>query len=133
MSLSRDIRTAYFMALNGNLYLNGNMVPVLDSFAPDEMPAPYVVLSTQTVVEDSSKTCRGYNTTILLDIVTKFQHPSGRGQSEEIAQQIEDIISPDRSYDIIGYETAKDMDTDIVAKSGTQYVYRKLLTYRHLI
>jgi|SRR5690625_97556 len=138
MTVSLAIRSAYFERLNGNVEVDSRIVPVMDSFAPDEAIPPFIVLGTQTAVEQSSKTCRGYTVTITVDIVTRFLDPDGRYQSELIAGQVEDLISPDRWTDIQvqGYEigdTTKEMDTDITSRAGNHYIYRKLLTYRHEI
>lgn len=140
MSLSLNIRTAYFAALNGSVTLSGVAVPVFDTFAPVEQPSyPYIILSSQTTNQRRrTKRCKQWNATILIDVVTGNTDPIGRSQSEVIAEQIDVIVNPDTFIDLtladyeIGY-TIKADDFDQEAKNDVFYIYRKLIRYEHLI
>lgn len=98
--------------------------------------APYVILSTQTAVQEPIKGCAAYECTILVDVFTKSDYPTGRGVSEDIAEQIDTIINPENNQDltITGFQivgTNKEMDEGLASKNENFYVYRKLLRYRH--
>lgn len=135
MEVSKAVRTAYFSALSGI------SVPVYDVFAaPEGITPPYVLISTQVTNQLTIKRCKRYNTSVLLDIVTRSLDPIGREDAEEIAQEIEDIINPDTFEDLdlsaYGYQlgnTIRENDTDSSLKSDQYYIYRKLVTYNHLI
>jgi len=141
MELSKAVRSAYFTALDGNVTFNSNVVPVFDAYAlPDGVPYPYILLSSQTSNQLSIKRCKRYNSSILIDIVTGSTDQIGRSDAEDIAEQIEDIINPDTYTDLdlstYGYQlgnTFRDNDTDLSDKNNIYYIYRKLLTYNHLI
>lgn len=141
MELSKAIRTAYYTALNGNITFNALPVPIFDAYAlPDNISYPYVLLSSQTSNQLQIKRCKRYNSSILIDIVTGSTDPIGRSDAEDIAEQIEDIINPDTYTDLdlstYGYQlgnTFRDNDTDLSDKNNIYYIYRKLLTYNHLI
>lgn len=141
MELSKAIRTAYFTALNGNVTFNSIVVPVFDAFAiPDGVTYPYILLSSQTSVQGNLKRCKRYSASILIDIVTGSTDPIGRSDSEDIAEQIEDIINPDSFEDlninINGYDignTSRAGDNDLSDKNGVYYIFRKLITYDHII
>lgn len=141
MELSKAIRTAYFNALDGNVTFNSNIVPVFDAFAiPDGVTYPYILLSSQTSNQLLIKRCKRYNTSILIDIVTGSTDPIGRSDSEDIAEQIENIINPDTFIDLdlsaYGYQlgnTNRSADNDLSDKNSIYYIFRKLLTYDHLI
>lgn len=135
MSLSKALRTAYYQALNGNILHNGNPVPVYDAFALNNT-YPYIIISSQTAVQERLKTAKGYDVTILIDIVTGSLDPIGRAQSEDIGEQVENIINPDSMQDITvaGYQvinTQNELDSDLTAKNDQYYIYRKLKRYRH--
>lgn len=141
MELSRAIRTGYYTALNGNVTHKGSTVPVFDDFATAEgVDYPYILLSSQNNVQRFIKRCKNYDSTIVVDIVTGSNRPIGRADSEDIAEQIEDIINPN-GLDCIditanGYKignTFKIADNNIVSKNDVNYVYRKILTYSHII
>lgn len=141
MELSKAIRTAYFAALDDNITHNAQVVPVYDAFAiPEGVTYPYILLSSQTSNQLSIKRCKRYNSTILIDIVTRSTYPIGRSDSEDIAEQIDNIINPDTFQDLdlsaYGYQlgnTTREGDNDLSDKNNIYYIFRKLLTYNHLI
>lgn len=141
MELSKAIRTSYFNALDGNVTFNSVVVPVFDAYAvPDGVKYPYILLSSQTSNQLLIKRCKRYNTSILIDIVTGSTDPIGRSDSEDIAEQIENIINPDTFIDLdlyaYGYQlgnTNRSADNDLSDKNNIYYIFRKLLTYDHLI
>lgn len=136
MELSKAVRTGYFQALSGIGY------PIFDAYAPDDINInpPYVLLSTQTSVQEGIKRCKAYDVSITVDIVTEYSSTMGRSLSEDIAELIEDIINPDTFEDIdlspYGYsvvDTTRGNDRSIETKTKNTYLYRKLITYNHLI
>lgn len=140
MQLSKAIRKAYFNALNGAIMDGVNPIPVYDSYAiPEDVKYPYILLSNQNNVQRGLKRCRFWDSDVLIDIVTGDINPIGRSKSEDIAEQIENIINPYSYVDLSldgGYtigNTILNSDTDLESKNDTHYVYRKLLTFNHLI
>ena len=110
--------------------------------APDDINInpPYVLLSTQTSVQEGIKRCKAYDVSITVDIVTESSSTMGRSLSEDISELIEDIINPDTFQDIdlspYGYsvvDTTRGNDRSIETKTKNTYLYRKLITYNHLI
>lgn len=141
MELSKAVRTAYFSALDGNIISNSQVVPVFDAFAlPDDIPYPYILLSSQTSNQLSIKKRKRYSSSILIDIVTGSTDIIGREEAEDIAEQIEAIINPDTFTDLdlstYGYQlgnTNREGDNDLSDKNNIYYIFRKLLTYNMLI
>lgn len=141
MELSKAIRTAYFNALDGNVIYNAGIVPVFDAYAvPDGVSYPYILLSSQTSNQLQIKRCKRFNSSIIVDVVTGSTDPIGRSDAEDIAEQIDDIINPDTFIDLdlssYGYQlgnTTRDGDNDLSDKNNIYYIYRKLITYNHLI
>lgn len=140
MQLSKSIRTAYYTALNGVITHNGKTLGIYDSFAlPEDVNYPYIILSTQTNVQRGLKRCKMWNASILIDIVTGSTDPIGRSQSEDIAEQVDNIVNPDTFVDLTllgGFKignTIRESDTHLESKNNTHYIYRKLLNYNHLI
>lgn len=141
MEINKAIRTAYFTALNGNvLDKESNAISFYDAFAiPNDATYPYVVLSSQTATQVSLKRCKKYNTTMVVDIVTGSTDPIGRSESEDIAEQITDIITPDNFKDLdltaLGYQlgnTEIESDNYINSKNDVYYIFRKIITFKHL-
>lgn len=140
MELNKAIRTKYFEMLNGQVSFNSQIVPVFDAFAiPDGVKYPYILLSSQTSNQLQIKRCKRYNSSILIDIVTGSTDPIGRSDSEDIAEQIENIVNPDSFIDpnlsAYGYQlgnTFLESTNDLTDKNNIYYIYRKLLTYSFL-
>lgn len=141
MEISEALRSGYFMALNGNVTHNNNPVPVMNAFeVPENIPYPYILLSSQTQNQREGKGCKIFNCTILIDIVTGSIDMSGTVQTERIANQVENIINPDSGIRLnisqFGYsigKTIRGQGFDRQDKNGVYYVYRKLIRYNHTI
>lgn len=138
MEVSKAIRTGYYTALNGNVSVNGQNVPVYDVFAlPEGASYPYILLSSQTSTQRVTKGCKVYDATIVIDIVTGDLNMIGRSQSEDIAEQVENLVNTtDINITANGYkigDTNREGDTDDSNKNGQYYIFRKIMTYRHLI
>lgn len=135
MQVSKAIRTGIFQALQALEH------DVYDVFAvPEDVTYPYILISSQTSTQRGSKTCKDYNATVLIDIVTGSTDPQGRSQSEDIAEQVDEIINPDNRQYIdlhpFGYEMAtvrREQDYENTLKNDMYYIYRKLMRYNLLI
>lgn len=140
MELNKAIRTKYFELLDGQVSFNSKIVPVFDVYAiPDGITYPYILLSSQTSNQLQIKRCKRYNSSILIDIVTGGTDAIGRSDSEDIAEQIENIVNPDTFIDpsliAYGYQlgnTFLESTNDLTDKNNIYYIYRKLLTYSFL-
>lgn len=139
---SKAIRFGYYDALFGIVTSNSVAVPIFDVYAvPEDVDKPYILLSTQTANQLTIKRCKRFNATILIDIVTGgLNSMAGRIQAEDIAEQIDSIINPDTFEDLdltaYGYQLANtetESDTDSSLQNGSEYIYRKLIRYNHLI
>lgn len=136
MELSKAVRTGYYTALSGVI-----SAPVFDAFAlPNNIDYPYVLISSQTSVQRSIKRCKVYDLSIVIDIVTGSPNVIGMSQAEDIAEEIENIINPDTFEDIDiranGYkigDTRRIADNQITTKNEVNYIFRKLITYSHII
>lgn len=135
MELNKAIRIGYANALSGI------SAPIYDAYAiPEQASYPYVLIGSQTNVQRVVKRNKTFDATVVIDIVTGSINTIGRGQSEDIAEEIESIITPDTFTDINievnGYkigDTLKINDNYITSKNDVYYVYRKILTFKHII
>lgn len=136
MELNKAIRTGYFTALKDVI-----SAPIYDAFAiPEQVNYPYVLISSQTNNQRIVKRCKFYDATVVIDIVTGSQNPKGKAESENIAEEIENIITPDTYTDINieanGYkigDTIKINDNYLTQKNDVFYVVRKIITFKHII
>lgn len=138
MNKTTAVRTGYYTALNGNILYNQVPVKIYDSYAKvEDTEDIYIILSTQTSSQRGVKqACKIYDDTIVVDIITKFPKPYGRSTSELLAEQVDTIISNGIDLTPYGYQlgnTNLESDTDLENKSGMQYVFRKVMRYKHLI
>lgn len=133
-----QLRKSYFQALNGVVVWNTLSVPVYDKFAPNDAVYPYIILSTQTDVEDSVKNCQGHDATMLVDVVTGFSGEVNSEQMDSICGQIQGIINPinprltmDGGFQLI--RTRKISDNTLESQNGVWKILRRLLRFDHLI
>ena len=119
--INQPIRKAFYEALNGNLSYNGVNVPVSDEAlkSTDENKSYYVLLSTQSSRDASTKTSDDREATIVLDIVTKTQRVT-KSICDNIAEQILDHIY-----------TAPHVHT-LTAPANWQFLLLRLSDDRHL-
>lgn len=140
MEIAEAIRIAYKAALS-NIVIGSTPIKVfgLGSIVENQKP-PYIIISTFTVRQRLIDRSKVFECTQLVDIVTSSLSPSGFGQAMNIANQVETAINPDSSVNLNltlnGYRIG---DTNMIEtnsisdKSNTEYIYRVLKRYRHLI
>ena len=129
MFLSKDIKNRYFTLLHRNIFVEGEEVPIFDSFAPDSQIEPYIILTVPSVVELAGSSCGDMHESIVqLDVVTKSNRPMGMNQAEDIAGQIDALVRPTGLEDV-----TLSSSMPIISKIGSKYVYRQLLNYTNTI
>lgn len=133
-----ELRKMYFQVLNTHLVYNSQPVKVYDKFAPNDAVYPYVILSTQTDVEDSAKNIQGHACSMLVDIVTGYTGEVNSVPMDTIAGQIQGIINPSTGRLTIGggfqlIRTRKISDNTLESQNGTYKILRRLLRFDHII
>lgn len=117
---AHHVRKAYYSLLAGNITYNGNNVNIYDELAEDEDGDNYVILSTQIDTDTSNKQSFESTHTITIDIVTRFVTSARKYPSEDIAEQILDLVLPTPS------------STGLVSPIGLQITAVKLLDSQSL-
>jgi hypothetical protein len=89
------IRQGFFSALDGNISYDGNDVNIYSEINPNTGENLYIVLTTQTEEDTSTKSSFDTFATILVDIV----HKQNRGTAtwdvvDNVAGQVLDLIQP---------------------------------------
>ena len=109
-----------------------------ESAVPENADYPFVLISTVQVIQRFAKPCLVYEAFVTVDIVTGSLSPVGNLQALGIAEDIDDAINPANSDITIGGgwvvgSTYLQSSNNISSRSNEKYIYRNLLTYRHLI
>lgn len=132
------IRKAYFQRLNGSIEINGNPVHIYDRMAPNQAVCPYVILSTQTSVDQSVKRSQAQECTMLLDVVTEFTGGVDSSQADIIVNQIYQLIYPvdssgyiDAGPELTVVSTRLISDTTLEAQNDTFKILRRLIRFTH--
>jgi hypothetical protein len=136
MEVYEAIRLGYLQALVGNV-----SVPVYsEGSIPENVTGSYVIISAFTSDQRFTDSCKVFEVTQMLDIVTQSLSPSGFGTANSIANLVENIVNNDNRVDIdltpYGYKigntfTIQSNNTSL--KDSDKYVYRVIKRYRHLI
>lgn len=136
---NKALRAGYFQRLNGAVLSNSSPVPIYSKMAPNEAIYPYIILSTQTGVEASTKNDQGQENTILIDIVTGFVGAVNDEIADDIADQIYQLIHPaDRHFVDVGpnlqiISTSLLLDTTVEGQNNTYKLFRRLIRFGHKI
>lgn len=129
MFLSKEIKNKYFTILHRNIFVEGEEVPVFDSFAPDSAVEPYIILTVPSVVELAGSSCGDmHESMVQIDVVTKSVRPMGMNMAEDIAGQIDALVRPTGLEDV-----TLSSSMPIISKIGSKYVYRQLLNYTNTL
>lgn len=129
MFLSKEIKNKYFTILHRNIFVGDEVVPVFDSFAPDSVVEPYIILTVPSVVELAGSSCGDmHESMIQIDVVTKSDRPMGMNLAEDIAGQIDALVRPTGLEDV-----TLSSSMPIISKIGSKYVYRQLLNYTNTL
>ncbi|SKA29769.1 Protein of unknown function [Chitinophaga eiseniae] len=136
---NKPLRTGYFQRLNGAVFSDSLAVPVYSQMAPNDAVYPYIILSTQTGVESSTKNNQGQDNTILIDIVTGFIGAINDEVADDIADQIYGLVHPaDKNFVDVGpnlqiLSTDLLLDTTVGGQNNTYKLFRRLIRFGHKI
>lgn len=129
-----DILNAYKSALSG-LTVGGVSIPVYSKSAPlKNVPKKYVILSSQTKLQNKTKCDYWYECTITVQIVTRY--PNGTGDlsfamviGEEIAERIQ--VDGITLVDFHNIETMQLLSNEVILETDTENVFQYLLIFQH--
>lgn len=134
---SNTYRKAYFDKLNNQLsVVTGKTIPVYDR-VPDDAVAPYVVLSNTTLSPILNSTGYGFHASIVIDIITRFNHGGGKKLVDDLSSIVfkkiltREIFYQDETWNI--YTSKLDSTRYIESESNGGYVIRKLITFNNSI
>jgi hypothetical protein len=131
------IRKAYFDKINANSY----ELSVYDTIAPDGSEPPFLLISSQTSVENSDKTSYNFDVSIQFDIVYRT-FKSGEVGQKAVDQWANDLL------EIIGVAPAdypnaspdfKIVTRNMVSNQATfdyveeTYIFRRVIVVNHFV
>jgi hypothetical protein len=128
------ILNAYKSALTP-LEVGSKTIPVFPAIAPlKNVPAKYVLLSTQNALQNRTKCGFWYDCTITVDVVTRY--PNGNGDvtyAMKIGEEIQNIVQVDglNVSDFYIIDTIQQPSTTLPLQTQTEDIYRYILTFRH--
>ena len=133
-----SVRKAYFQARQGFVIVDSSAIEVYDRMAPNNAAYPYIILSTQTDVDDSVKSCQGHECTMLLDVVTGFNGAVKSDMVDSICSQILGIINSINNRltltnNLQLISTRLISDNTIESQNDVWKILRRLLRFAHKV
>lgn len=131
------IRKAYVDKLTSESFSLG----VYDTIAPDTVNPPFLIISSQTSVENSDKQSYNFDVTIQFDIVYKTNKSGEVGQKsvDQWANELLGIIG----VNVPDYPSASPDFNIVTRKMGTNfatfdyvdeaYIFRRVITMEHFV
>jgi hypothetical protein len=128
------VLNAYKSAL-ANLIVGGVTIPVYSKSAPlKNVPAKYVILSSQTRLQEQTKCGYWYLCTINVQIVTRY--PNGNGDlsyAMVISEEIQNLIQVTNLTlsNFINVDTLQLLTNEVVLETKTENIFQYILTFQH--
>lgn len=139
--VSLPLRTKYYELLNGNVTLNGIIVPVFDVTA-NQQAYPFIILDVLTGLPEEDKDLFGSEIIFTIDIVTGYSVGGGGGRkdSDLIAGQVKNLIKPSKIQNVFDLEpnftnivTTFERENTIIEQTETNLIIRRVLEFKHII
>ena len=118
-----------------NLIVGGISIPVYSKSAPlKNVPKKYVILSSQTRLQQETKCGYYYICTINVQIVTRY--PNGQGDlsfAMVIGEEVQTRIQATNLTldDFINVETMQLITNEVTLETDTENVFQYILTFQH--
>ena len=128
------VLNAYKSAL-ANLIVGGVTIPVYSKSAPlKNVPAKYVILSSQTRLQEQTKCGYWYLCTINVQIITRY--PNGNGDlsyAMVISEEIQNLIQVTNLTlsNFINVNTLQLLTNEVVLETETENIFQYILTFQH--
>lgn len=139
--VSLPLRTKYYELLNGNVTLNGILVPVFDVTA-NQQAYPFIILDVLNGLPEEDKDLFGSEIIFTIDIVTGYSVGGGGGRkdSDLIAGQVKNLIKPSKIQNVFDLEpnftnivTTFERENTIIEQTETNLIIRRVLEFKHII
>jgi hypothetical protein len=143
MDVIKDIRTAYFQAINGLTY-ERVVIPIFFELVNPSVPIAtvngaevYIVIQDQQQYDSARQSFCTYNVVgdITIRVVSKFIKKGASTIVEDIASEIDDRIrglTKKRDENLIGMSKIKlSVNRLLVENSDTRTAYSKIMTYQN--
>lgn len=132
-----ELRKAYYNVITAITY-NGFPLKVYDSFATDDASDPYVIVDSMTSSDDRNKCDSTEECAVTIEITAGYSQ-GGRKTVDEIAAAILSAKSSLRDA-LAAITTAyalmdvyKITDNTLTVHSGTEKIYRRIMTFGHIV
>jgi hypothetical protein len=127
---------AYYTLLNGNVTVNGSVLPVYDGEVPPTVTGSYILLGDRTSVQMTGKGTYNNECTVLVDICIKGQS-MGYSASQDAANQVTALINSAANPSIGPYyqcvTTSVQSTNTLGGINKTDNIFRTLIRFRHII
>jgi hypothetical protein len=137
LDASAALQKAYYELLNGNIIVDGEVIPVFDR-VPDGQKGSYITIGDDTVVTRGGKTFHGQEVTFTVQVWTTFPADSGgkRKAKQIAAEVIKKVVTFPVSLNLQDHEVLTatlDYEDGLESLEEAEFTYRRLLRFRHII
>lgn len=134
------VRTAYLLAMRGNIMLNGSPVAVYGKILPPDVPYPYVYIPSQRSNNDYSKDSISIEHMVNVEAAVKSMNGSNQNELDIITSQVKEILAVIDHIDMVKFgvdfwsvdvELEDDQDLEDYMDDGI--VLRRVMTFKNTI
>lgn len=127
---------AYYSALNGQIIVNGNILPVYDGMVPPNGASSYILIGERTSSQQQAKCGFLTECFVLIDIVLKGSNYGFKAVEDAADQVLAIINSDDNQMPVSGIQVVTTSVQSINNLSGlnaTDQVFRMLIRFRNVV
>ena len=127
---------AYYSALNGNITINGNILPVYDGMAAPNAEQSYIMIGERTSSQIDAKCGFTSECFVLIDVVLKgygYGYKDSEEAADQILQRINSNMNPTPTSTFQVVTTSVQSINNLNGLNDSDNVFRTLIRFRNVV
>lgn len=127
---------AYYSALNGNITINGSILPVYDGMAAPNADSSFIMIGERTSSQIDAKCGFTSECFVLIDVVLKgygYGYKDSEEAADQILQRINSNLNPTPSSSFQVVTTSVQSINNLSSINSSDNVFRTLIRFRNVV
>lgn len=127
---------AYYSALNGNITINGSILPVYDGMAAPNADSSFIMIGERTSSQIDAKCGFTSECFVLIDVVLKgygYGYKDSEEAADQILQRINSNLNPTPTSSFQVVTTSVQSINNLSSINSSDNVFRTLIRFRNVV
>ena len=127
---------AYYSALNGNISINGSILPVYDGMAAPNADSSFIMIGERTSSQIDAKCGFTSECFVLIDIVLKgygYGFKDSEEAADQVLQRINSDLNPSPASSFQVATTSVQSINNLSSINSSDNVFRTLIRFRNIV